>query len=253
MAEFHAGYQLRLLGSWGLHCGVRSLHLQLREQRLVAALGLWGPQSRAALAGMLWPESPEDRARSNLRTALLHVRREMDGGVATQHDEVRLCDAFTVDVTLLRSILDMVESVPHEAAADPVAALRVLRGPDLLVGWYDEWVVEARERLHQRRLPALEGLARATRDDGRPTDSVDFAVEAVRLEPLVESAVELHIRALLGDGDLSAALREYRRFRDRIRGELGVAPSRALTEMLLRAKAERSGATAGLVPDPGLG
>jgi DNA-binding SARP family transcriptional activator len=99
----------------------------------------------------------------------------------------------------------------------------------------------------------LERLARVSLDNGHPTDSVDFAVEAVRLEPLVESAVALHIRALLGDGDLSAALREYRRFRDRIRGELGVGPSRTLTELLLRAKAERSGAGAELVRDPRLG
>ena len=247
------GYQLRLLGSWGLQRGERSLHLQLREQRVVAALGLWGPQSRAALAGMLWPESPEDRARSNLRTALLRVRRELDGALFTRHDEVRLSEVVAVDVTLLRAILDMVESVPEEAAADPVSALRVLRAPDLLIGWYDEWVVEARDRLHQRRFRALERLARVSLDNGHPTDSVDFAVEAVRLEPLVESAVALHIRALLGDGDLSAALREYRRFRDRIRGELGVGPSRTLTELLLRAKAERSGVGAELVRDPRLG
>jgi DNA-binding SARP family transcriptional activator len=252
MAEGH-GYQLRLLGSWGLQRGERSLHLQLREQRVVAALGLWGPQSRAALAGMLWPESPEDRARSNLRTALLRARRELDGALFTRHDEVRLSEVVSVDVTLLRAILDMVESVPEEAAADPVSALRVLRAPDLLIGWYDEWVVEARDRLHQRRFRALERLARVSLDNGHPTDSVDFAVEAVRLEPLVESAVALHIRALLGDGDLSAALREYRRFRDRIRGELGVGPSRTLTELLLRAKAERSGVGAELVRDPRLG
>ncbi len=251
MAEGPGCYRLRLLGGWSLHLGDRTVHLQLREQRLLAVLGLRGPQCRAVLAGLLWPESPEDRARSNLRTALLRVRREMDGAVSTVHDEVRLSESVTVDVKLMRSILDMVESVPHEAASDPVAVLRVLRAPDLLSGWDDEWVLEDRESLHQRRFRALERLARASLDDGRPTDSVDFALEAVRLEPLVESAATLHIRALLGDGDLSAALGEYRRFRDRIRNELGVAPSRDLTEMLLRAKAERSGPLAGMLPDPG--
>ncbi len=250
MTEGPAGYQLRLLGAWSLQHGERHLHLQLREQRVVAVLGLRGPQRRGTLAGLLWPESPEDRARSNLRTALLRVRRELDGAVRTEHDEVRLSDAVTVDVTLLRSILDMSESMPDEAATDPVAALRVLRTPDLLLGWYDDWVIEDRESLHQRRFRVLERLARASLDDGRPTDGVDFAVEAVRLEPLVESAAALHIRALLGDGDLSAALREYRRFRDRIRCELGVGPSRTLTELLLRAKAERSDINAQLVRDP---
>ncbi len=253
MSDGRHGYRLRLLGSWGLQRGEHSLHLQSREQRVVAFLGLRGPQSRAALAGMLWPESPEDRARSNLRTALLRVRRELDGAVGTDYDEVRLSEAVTVDVTLLHSILDMAEAVPEEAASDPVSVLRVLRAPDLLLGWYDDWVVADRERLHQRRFRALERLAQTSLDHGRLTDSVDFAVEAVRLEPLVESATALHIRALLGEGDLSAALREYRRFRDRIRDELGVGPSRTLTEMLLRAKAERSAPTAGLVPGAGLG
>lgn len=246
MAAHAVGYELHLLGAWSLRCDDRSVRLQLREQRVLAVLGLRGPQSRGALAGLLWPDSPEDRARSNLRTSLVRLRRALGEAIGTGRDDVGLSDAVAVDVTLVRSVLDMVETEPEEVAAEPVSVLRVLRAPDLLTGWYDDWVLEERDRLRHRRFRALERLARVSLAAGRPADGVGFAEEAVRLEPLLESVVSLHIRALIDDGDLSAALQEYRRFRDRIRAELGVGPPRALTEMLLSAKAERSGASAGL-------
>lgn len=250
MAAGSVDFRLRLLGGWGLRRGESQVALQLREQRVVALLGLLGPQPRSTMVGLLWPESPEDRARSNLRTALLRIRRVLDGAVEIGRHEVRLAGTVTIDVTLLRSVLDMVEAEPDEIAADPVAVLRVLRAPELLAGWYDEWVVEERERLRHRTFRALERLATVSLENGRPGDGIGYAEEAVRLEPLVESATSLHIRALLGDGDLSAAVSEYRRFRARIRAELDLGPPRALTELLLAAKAERSEPPSGLALDP---
>jgi DNA-binding SARP family transcriptional activator len=234
-------YELNLLGPWSLRCGGRIVDLRVREQRVLALLGILGPQTRGALAAMLWPESPEHRARSNLRTSLLRLRRQLGSTVGAGREDVRLSDAVAVDVSLLRAVLDMVETEPHEVSTDPLTVLRVLRSHDLLVDWYDEWVLEERDRLHRRRYLALERLARVSLADGRAADAIAFAEEAVRLEPLHEHAVTLHIDALLADGDLSAALREYRRFRDRIRDELGVAPPRDLTERLISAKAERAG------------
>jgi DNA-binding SARP family transcriptional activator len=107
------------------------------------------------------------------------------------------------------------------------------------VGWYDDWVLTERERLRHRRVRALETLAAVSLDAGRSAESISFAEEAAKLEPLLESAVTLHVRALLHDGDLTAALAEYRAFRQRLDAELGVTPPRALTHLLREAKAQR--------------
>ena len=154
----------------------------------------------------------------------------------------------------LRSTLDRIEGAAREVASYPSPALQILRAPDLLVGWYDDWVLAERERLRHRRVRALEALAAVRLEAGRAADSIGFAGErAARLEPLLESAVTLHVRALLLDGDLTAALAEYRAFRERLRAELGVTPPPALTDLLREAKALRSAvaptSAAPIVPD----
>ena len=234
-------FELHLLGTWSLLAGGRVVHLQLREQRVLALVGLGGPQSRASLAGLLWPDSPEERSRANLRTSLMRLRRSLGAAVDTRRDIVGLSPSFAVDVGRLRAVLDRVEAGADEAAKEPATVLRVLRSPDLLAGWYDDWVLGERERLRHRRLWALERLSHVCLDAGRAADSVTFAAEAVELEPLLESVVSLHIRALLLDGNLTAALREYHRFRERLRTELGVGPPAALTHLLRSAKAQRTG------------
>lgn len=232
-------YTLTLLGCWGLRVDGEALHLHLREQRVLALLGLRGHQSRTVLAGLLWPDSPEARARASLRTSLMRIRQRLGAAISVRRDDVGLSEGFTVDVATLRFTLDRIEDDGREVASDPVPALQILREPDLLVGWYDDWVLAERERLRHRRVRALETLALASLDAGRAPESISFAEEAAKLEPLLESAVTLHVRALLHDGDLTAALTEYRAFRQRLDAELGVSPPQALTHLLREAKAQR--------------
>ena len=232
-------YTLSLLGSWGLRVDGETLHLHLREQRVLALLGLRGHQSRTVLAGLLWPDSSEERARASLRTSLMRIRQRLGGAICVRRDDVGLSEGFTVDVATLRSTLDRIEDAGRDATPDLTPALQILREPDLLVGWYDDWVLTERERLRHRRVRALETLAAVSLDAGRSAESISFAEEAAKLEPLLESAVTLHVRALLHDGDLTAALAEYRAFRQRLDAELGVTPPRALTHLLREAKAQR--------------
>lgn len=247
-------YELSLLGSWGLRVDGETRHVHLREQRVLALLALQGRQTRNVLAGLLWPDSPEPRARANLRTSLMRIRQRLGAALCVRRDDVGLAAEFTVDVDTLRSTLDRIEETAREAASDPTAALQILRAPDLLVGWYDDWVLAERERLRHRRIRALETLAVVCLEAGRTAESIGFAEEVAGLEPLLESAATLHVRALLLDGDLTAALAEYRAFRERLRVELGVTPPPALTDLLREAKAQRSavGPRSGAPLVPGL-
>ncbi|HZC53880.1 MAG TPA: bacterial transcriptional activator domain-containing protein [Mycobacterium sp.] len=110
-----------------------------------------------------------------------------------------------------------------------------LRTGDLLPGWYDDWVVIEQERLRQLKLHGLEASARRLAADGRYGEALELAFEAVRLEPLRESAHRAVIDALLAEGNVSDALGHYRRFCAQLAAELGVAPSARLVAVMRRA------------------
>jgi DNA-binding SARP family transcriptional activator len=109
--------------------------------------------------------------------------------------------------------------------------LRTLLADDLLVGWYDDWVLLERERLRQLRLHALEVLSGQLLAAGNGPAAVEAALAAVAVEPLRESAHRAVIRAHLAEGNRAEALRQRDQLRHLLRLELGVKPSRLVTDL----------------------
>ena len=68
-----------------------------------------------------------------------------------------------------------------------------------------------RERIRQRLLHGLEAFAGAARATD-PADAVEAAMDAIRIEPLRESAQQLLIEAHLAEGNVIEALRTYRAY-----------------------------------------
>src|SRR4051794_25150349 len=92
-----------------------------------------------------------------------------------------------------------------EAALEPMPAPEVgLRG-ELLPGWYDDWVLLAREGLRQLRMHALEVLADRLTGVGRFGEAVQAAYAAVGMEPLREGAHRGLVRGHLAEGKEGAA------------------------------------------------
>jgi DNA-binding SARP family transcriptional activator len=103
---------------------------------------------------------------------------------------------------------------------------------ELLAGWYDNWVLDAREALQIRRAVLLEGLARASSRSGRRWDALTFATLAVSAQPLRESAHRALLRAHLDLGHDQEAVGLYREFGRVLRDELGVGPSVETTALM---------------------
>lgn len=226
--------RISLLGCWRLHDGERPVSVGSREERVTALLALRGPQTRIAIAGTLWPESTESRARANLRTSLQRLRGIGGGLVSTTRTALALGSNVTVDVWDLSRCLDHVERGRDVSDVQAPEVLAALEGPDLLPGWYDDWVLFERERLHHRRIRALDKLGRDLLARGQLSLAVRVAEEALALEPLLESSATLLVKAHLASGNLSAAVSEFDRYRQRLGKELGIAPGRALTELVPR-------------------
>jgi DNA-binding SARP family transcriptional activator len=203
-------------------------------QRLIAHLSLCGRPGRSAIAGQLWPDVPEELAHGSLRSALWRVQKAAPGLVDVSGGALGLADGVRVDV---REFTDWAQRVldPH-AVVDGTVTLDIGLSGELLPGWYDDWVLLARERLRQLKVHALEMLADKLACDGRYGEAVQAAYAAVGAEPLRESAHRAVVRAHLAEGNTAEALRAYNAFRELLVGELGVAPSPLMEELILPAR-----------------
>jgi DNA-binding SARP family transcriptional activator len=91
-----------------------------------------------------------------------------------------------------------------------------------------------RERIRQRMLHALEMLSRRLVSVGRFADAIEAALTAISADPLRESAQRALIEAHAAEANWAEALRAFESYRDLIRRELGVNPSRDLTAFVDR-------------------
>ena len=216
---------LSLLGGFGVWRGDDPVELPTDAQRVVAFLALQpGRVPRAYVAGTLWADGTQDRANGNLRSALWRLRRNSDTLVDADHTTLGIAAGVTVDIatmtTTAHQVCDPANPTLDQLPNDPALFVR-----DLLPGWYDDWVLVERERLHQLSLHALEAIARHHIDRHRFAAAIAAALAAIRLDPLRESAHRTAIGVHLAEGNLSEALRQYHAYRTLLHDELSIAPS----------------------------
>lgn len=234
--------RLQLLGCFAIRVDEVPVDLGGREEKVLALLALRGPQRRSVLAGTLWPDTTEERALSSLRAAVMRLRRTCPGLVDAGRCRISLGAEVVSDTAELLGRLDEVDRLGDGPWASTSETLSALGGPELLTGWYDDWVLEERDTLQHRQLRALESLAEVALMTGRAQLAGALAERAIVIEPLMDSAQELLIRSYLMGGNQAAAVRVYRTYSRRLGRELGIRPSPALTELI--------GST-GFVPRPG--
>jgi DNA-binding SARP family transcriptional activator len=87
------------------------------------------------------------------------------------------------------------------------------------------------EHTRQLRLHALEEGAHRMAVQGRHAEALELAFEAVRLEPLRESASRAVIAVHLSESNSVDAVRHYEWFRRLLDTELGLRPSAQLTAL----------------------
>lgn len=230
-ATGEAAWRLDLLGTWRLTASGDVMEMAVNGRRMLALLALRGRCDRPYLAGTLWPECTEAHAQGNLRATLSRLHRRnlagaldsSTGGVLALRPEVQV-DVHGV-LAVARAVLDGDRPAPRNA-------VRVLACEDLLLGWYDDWVLLERERLRQLRLHALEQLSGRLLAAGDVARAAEAALEAVTLEPLRETAHAALIRAYLAEGNRAEAIRQLQRLSDLLRKELDEQPSPMVTELL---------------------
>ncbi|MFI0975423.1 BTAD domain-containing putative transcriptional regulator [Streptomyces sp. NPDC021093] len=214
-------------------------------QRLLAFLALRGPVARVVAAGTLWGDVREEHAMGSLRTAIWRCNRAVGGLVDVGRGQLTLADFVRIDVAeLVEGSALFLDSTwfPDRigfpdgtgGAAAPLAAFPAVRRAELLPGWYEDWVIFERERLRHLRLHGLEAAAHHLTARGLYAASLEFALEAVRCEPLRESARRAVILVHLAEHNVVEAVRQFEEFQRLLMKELGIEPSAELADLVFR-------------------
>jgi len=232
--EPEAPLRITLLGGFGLWRGDHELTIASSGQRLLALLGLRErPVRRLHVAGTLWPDYSTERSLADLRTALWRVKQSGARVVSTTPSVLGLRPGTVVDVRLLTTFAQRLNQAAAGAADVDLDAMSLAElSGELLPDWYDEWLLDERERLRQLRLHALETLAGLLSGTGRHADAIQAALAAIRLEPLRATAHRTLIEIHLAEGNWSEARRHFLHCRQLLRDELGVEPSESIAGLL---------------------
>jgi DNA-binding SARP family transcriptional activator len=199
---------------------------------LLAYLAYYSHRShpREHLIEFLWPESPPSVGRTNFRTELTSLRRQLEppgvpqgAVILANRDTVQLNPAACVtDVALFEAALQAAARVASPAGrADQLAAAAELYRGNLLPSSSEEWVLAERERLAEAFLQALHELVALLEEVGDRPRALQWARRALAAEPLREESHHELIRLLLAAGQIEAARAQYEQGEQLLVRELG--------------------------------
>lgn len=213
------------------------------------------PRPRSQVAELLWPDRPDGAALSNLRHALSVLRTALrDRGSA---HPVLIADRVSVALRASADIwVDLVEFDRRAAtpADDPQAVARwrdavdLWRGP-LLDGVtvragadWEEWVAVTGEGARRRLAAVLRRLAEHHEREGEVELAIPIARRLAEIDPWNERAHRQLMGLLVRAGNPAEALSHFSDLQDRLRHELGIAPSPETSALAGRIRAgDRTG------------
>jgi DNA-binding SARP family transcriptional activator len=236
-----SGLRIQLLGEFCLtYNGIRVTAVcSARLRTLLAYLILHrgAPQPRRYLAFLLWPDSAEEQARTNLRN-LVHLLRQ-----ALPHRDccLRCQGQMLLWEPHVPYVLDTFEFEAAVKAGALESAVELYHG-DLLPECYDDWVVPERERLRQLYIAALDRLAQQMEEARDYRAALGYAQRLAQEDPLCEAHCRRLMRLEMLIGDRATALRTYHACATALRHELGIEPAHATQQ--LYAQVLRGAATA---------
>jgi predicted ATPase/DNA-binding SARP family transcriptional activator len=229
--------EIRLLGRFEVRRDGEAVEIPSRpSQSLLAylALNTGARLRREKLAGLLWPDSDETKARRQLRQALWRLRKSIG-------DEYLLADKITIGFNPDANYMLDVDVIKNDAAwaraKDEVVRNIADYAGELLPGFYDEWVIFERERLRAVFELQMQLLLNRLLEDQQWADALRCGECWIARGEIPEPAYRAVMIAHHGLRDISRVSEVFHRCRDALRDELGVDPSaetRLLYERLIK-------------------
>lgn len=229
-------WDLEIVGTWRLLHRRKPVKVTLRQQRLVTALALRGPQPRALAAGLLWPNSTEKQATGSLRETIWTINHQLPGLLS----DSLVPGGGMQPVALSPDVVVDAEDIRRRAHAADVSRgsrergelLALLSEAELLPGWYEDWVLAEQDRWERMRLTVLERLSAECLAAGEIERAKEAALRAVDIDPWRENAHRLLLETYRAEGDQAKMIRVYEDFSERLKAEFGVSPSSRIANVV---------------------
>ncbi len=224
--------ELNLIRDFEVRCAGETVTVPPASQRVVTFLAFQPkPVRRAYISGTLWFDADEQHASASLRSALWRLH-PLDL-VCASNTHLWLNPRIQVDLRrVVGRAMDVLRRTPSDEALVAAARDLIDVGDDILVGWYDDWVIVERERFRQLRLHAMDRIGERLLETGRWYDALQVGLAATSTEPLRESSHRLLVRVHLMQGNVAEAIRQYRLYAELLRDEMNGRPSPVIRELL---------------------
>jgi predicted ATPase/DNA-binding SARP family transcriptional activator len=227
MTSASARLRIYLFGQYRIERGTEQIRLPTRKiEALLAYLILRPhPHSREHLASLLWGDFSDGQARASLRNALASLRRNLGGEfLLSDREMVQINSAYPVWVDALDFQFQAAQLLKTPTARPQEVELDLYTG-DLLVGCYDDWAFEERERFRTMYLDTVLAIAQRMRSESHYQEAIRYAWRVLTTDPANEQAHQHLMFCYLALGDRKTALRQYEACRRALMEELAVDPS----------------------------
>jgi DNA-binding SARP family transcriptional activator/TolB-like protein len=246
---------LSVLGPFRAMFGEQELRIRNRKARAVLAylaMSDSGEETRERLVGLLWSESPEEKARASLRQVVHELRETLlaAGVTALRAERLSLVLERQHVALDLQSVLRMAEARQvHPLLLDlPGLDEALLTGMEDMDPSFRVWVLAKRQTLQERLLRALEP---ALRDASLPAPQRRRIAEAImRLDATHEEACRALMLAAAEVGETMVALRAYEQLWQVLGEDHDMEPSQATQKVVADIKSGRYDLPVGAIPAP---
>ena len=230
--------EVRLLGKFEVRVDGQPVEMPLRAAQALLAYLLLNAgiePRREQVAGLLWPDMTDAKAKDNLRHTLWVIRKALGNRDYFLTDDFSASFNTALDYWLDVALLE--RRTTGEESADDLIAMVSAYGGGLLPGFYDDWIVLERERLQAVFERKMALLLDKLVEVQRWPDVLDWGERWIALGHVPEPAYRALMAAHAGRGDMASVATMYQRCVEALQTELGVEPAaqtRALYERLQR-------------------
>lgn len=200
---------IRLHGTAKTRTAGSEAALERKQAAAIAWIATQGPTPRSRLAGLLWPDVPEARARGNLRQSLSKLR-QLSGHSFVVADGGMLALAEGVSVEPPAPGTQWLDAFSYDDCAE-----------------FSAWLDAERTARRSERRQALLGDIRSATQRGALDHALQRADELMALDSESEEAYRALMEVFYLRGDRAAAIGVWDRCRDMLRSLYGVLPSAA--------------------------
>jgi DNA-binding SARP family transcriptional activator len=241
--------KVRLLGKLSLKYAGQTLQglESSKVQELLAYLLLHRdkPHPRESLASLLWATTSTSQSKKYLRQALWQLQNALQEHFPKDEPQLLLIDPNWIRVNPDANLwLDVAElETAYKKAhglqgwqldAATLQALReaekLYRG-DLLLGWYNDWCLYARERFQNMVMAVLDKLMSYCEAHGEYETGLAYGTRILSFDRARERTHQRLMRLHYLAGDRTSALRQYEQCARALEEELSVKPAKRTQEL----------------------